>query len=98
MSNVIGLRFYRVTLHEEGKSPTFANDDPKMLKGDVHLLSEFVKKHMQVTTVDDAQRGWFFDAPNGLSKKTISGRITYGIHGITSRFVDLVGRDEKFKR
>lgn len=98
MTNVIGLRFYRVTLHEEGQSPTFANDDPKMFKGEKHLLSEFVQKHTKVTTVDDAQRGWFFNKPTDLSKKTISGRITYGIHGITSRFVDLVGRDERFKR
>jgi len=64
MSNAIGLRFYRVTLHEERVKSTIAIDDRRMFKGDSHFLSEFVKKHKTVTNVDEAQRGWFFHEPN----------------------------------
>ena len=98
MSNAIGLRFYRVTLHEERASATIENDDARLFHGERHLLSEFIRKHTTVTNVDEAQRGWFFDQPIGADSRTVSGRITYGVHGIVSRFVDIVDRKEKFKR
>lgn len=98
MSNAIGLRFYRVTIHEERSSTTIAADDPRMHKGSNHLLSEFITKHQSVTNLDALQRGWFFDGPNPSNPRDVSGRITYGIHGITSRFVDVVARTEEFQR
>lgn len=98
MSNTIGLRFYKVTFHEERNSSTIDTDDARLWHGDKHLVSEFMTKHTTVTNVDDAQRGWFFDKPKNTNERDVTGRITYGIHGIVSRFVDVVSRHEKFKR
>lgn len=98
MSNAIGLRFYRVTFHEERASATIDTDDARLSHGEKHLLSEFMTKHTNVTNVDEAQRGWFFDKPQKTNDRSVIGRITYGIHGIVSRFVDIANRQEKFKR
>ncbi|MCK0098385.1 hypothetical protein MWU38_03215 [Qipengyuania sp. S6317L1] len=98
MANTIGLRFYRVSFHEGRGAPSLMNDDRRLFQNDDHLLNEFVVKHQQVTTIEDAQRGWFFEVPDQSKPRKVSGRITYGIHGITSRFVDLKTREEEFKR
>lgn len=98
MSNAIGLRFYRVTFHEERSRSTIKTDDARLFHGEKHLLSEFITKHKNVTNIDEAQRGWFFDNPKNTNDRSVVGRITYGIHGIISRFVDIVNRQEQFKR
>lgn len=98
MSNAIGLRFYKVTFHQERSSSTICIDDPILQHGSSHILTESLTKHTSVTNVDSAQRGWFFDKPNSIDQRNITGRITYGIHGIVSRFVGITDRKEKFKR
>lgn len=95
MAGAIGIRVYRVSVHNRGSQVPI--NDPALKVGVSKFISRFVSDHSKIFQNDEFERAWFLE-PKESDLGCSSGLIRYGTYGFESNIIDGNTGTEKYHR
>jgi hypothetical protein len=97
MASAIGIRVYRISVHQQSTKKIIPLDSSKLNIATSDYITEYIASHSSVTQNTQLERSWYFEQKKD-NKGSSRGYVHYGTFGFESNFVDPKTKKRNYRR
>ncbi len=98
MASAIGIRVYRIAVHERGNPALLPLDSDRFTRTVPAFIKSFIASHSHIQQNSQLERSWYFEEKNEDAPGSSQGYVHYGTFGFESNFVDTATKRHNYRR
>lgn len=98
MASAIGIRVYRIAVHEKGDPALLPLDSERLTQSVPVFIKRFIAQHSSIQQNDSLERSWYFEEVNEDAPGSSQGYVHYGTFGFESNFIDTKTKKHNYRR